>query len=145
MVASKNFKHGHARTPEYDIWIGVKKRCENPKYKSFADYGGRGVTICPEWRDSFVAFLADVGPRPSPKHSIGRIDNDGNYEPGNVRWETSTEQASNTRRSVRINVDGVERTVAEWARLNGINPYTIYDRLDAGWDGARAVSEVPNK
>jgi hypothetical protein len=77
----------------------MKARCYNPKDTKYPDYGGRGIVMCDEWRNSFEAFLADVGPRPAPGLSIDRIDNDGNYEPGNVRWATHVVQQSNTRRN----------------------------------------------
>lgn len=94
-------KHGAAgpvRTPEYAAWRGMIERCLNPNDERFKDYGGRGIKICPAWRNDFVSFLMEVGTRPSPKHSIDRIDNDGDYEPGNVKWSTAKEQASNRRR-----------------------------------------------
>lgn len=89
--------HGMSRNVrEYKIWIGIKTRCYNPRYAHFNRYGGRGIKMCGRWRDSFPAFLADMGRRPTPKHSVERIDNDGDYEPGNCRWATHTEQMRNT-------------------------------------------------
>lgn len=86
---------------EYNSWSGAKYRCFNPKCKAFKYYGGRGITMCPQWRDSFWTFFAHVGRKPSPKHSIDRYpDFNGNYEPGNVRWATAKEQGGNTRMSV---------------------------------------------
>lgn len=81
--------------PEYSVWAGMKQRCFNPKAPSYRYYGGRGITVCQRWRESFAAFVADMGPRPSPEHSIDRINNDGNYEPGNCRWTTWDVQANN--------------------------------------------------
>jgi hypothetical protein len=130
-------------TPEYVIWGGMKSRCHNQNHPSYANYGGRGITVCAEWRDSFEAFLADMGRRPSPEHSLDRIDNDGNYEPGNVRWATNTEQSRNRRNNHWIEVDGVRRTLADWAVESGISLHTIKTRLSAGWDPARAVTEPP--
>jgi hypothetical protein len=94
--------HGHAhrigKSDEYTIWTKIKDRCLNQKSAGYPGYGGRGITVCEEWQDSFEAFFAHAGPRTSKKHSIDRINNDGNYEPGNVRWATASEQATNRRK-----------------------------------------------
>lgn len=91
-------KHGMRQSSEYAIWNGIKACCENPKNPAFARYGGRGIVMHPAWSDSFEAFYAAVGPRPSIDHSIDRVDNALGYEPGNVRWATRSEQARNSRR-----------------------------------------------
>jgi hypothetical protein len=96
-VAKRNRIHGGRYRPEYAVWQAMKDRCLNPNHAAYHNYGGRGIKICPEWQHSFAAFLRDVGPRPSPDLSIDRIDNDGNYEPGNVRWATRSEQTRNQR------------------------------------------------
>lgn len=83
--------------PLHDTWHSMKKRCYTPGHGSYAYYGGRGITVCERWRESFSAFLEDVGPRPTPNHSLDRIDNNGNYEPSNVRWATASEQMANRR------------------------------------------------
>lgn len=88
-------------TPEYDAWVSLIQRCTNPKNPRWKDYGGRGIRVCDAWRASFDAFLADVGPRPGPDRSIDRIDNDGHYEPGNIRWSTRSEQQFNRRTARR--------------------------------------------
>lgn len=97
--ASDRFKtHGQSRrTPEYRTWSAMKTRCTNPNAQHYDKYGGRGISISPRWVDNFDNFYEDMGPKPSPKHSIDRIDVNGNYEPGNCRWATKTEQSRNTR------------------------------------------------
>jgi len=140
----RNRTHGHAshghKTPTYNSWLAMIKRCENAAHKAFHNYGGRGITICDQWRNSFEAFLEDAGERPSPKHSIDRFPNkDGNYEPGNVRWATRTEQGNNRRGNVLLEFYGVTKTVMEWSRISQVAHSTIGRRLRAGYSPQMAV------
>jgi hypothetical protein len=99
-------KHGKRSDPIYAIWCSMIRRCHEPKCKSYAYYGARGISVCPQWRNSFSAFYEYVGDRPSPKHSLDRIDNGKGYEPGNCRWATVYEQAQNTRNN-KLNAEKV--------------------------------------
>jgi hypothetical protein len=122
-----------SHTPEYIAWHEIKQRCLNPNRRDYPDYGGRGITICERWRDSFHAFLADVGPRPAPEYSIGRLENDGHYEPGNAAWQTKEEQANNTRRNRFVEYKGERMTMVQACRLAGLGRKTVWWRLKSGW------------
>jgi hypothetical protein len=114
--------HGKCWTPEYLSWGGMIQRCGNPKATGYEFYGGRGIRVCPRWRESFPNFLADMGPRPSVACSIDRIDVDGNYEPGNCRWATKSEQNSNRRPYRRVFHDRaqIREIVSEIAAAEGM-------------------------
>lgn len=136
-LAAKNLgdavrKHGQCATVEYRRWLRMKARCDNPRNPAYAAYGGRGITVCQRWMDSYEAFIEDVGERPSPLHSIDRIDNDRGYEPNNVRWATRREQANNRRSNVRITYNGETKTLAAWAREIGITPEGVAYRHKHG-------------
>lgn len=129
--------HGLSDSPEFRIWQGVLNRCRSED----RNYGGRGIGVCERWRESFVDFYEDMGPRPSAKHSIDRINNDGNYEPGNCRWATQKEQARNTRRNYLVEHDGQTKCVSEWAEKYGLKPSVLYYRLvKLGWTFDKSVS-----
>jgi hypothetical protein len=128
-------KHGLSHTREFRIWTGMQTRCHNPNASNYPRYGGRGIAICDRWR-SFQAFLDDMGPCPSDKHSIDRIDGRGNYEPGNCRWATAAEQTANRACTRLVCIDGKTKTIAEWAEQSGVDSRTIDRRLRSGWTGA---------
>ena len=128
------------RTPEYRCWQSIRDRCYNPNNRDYAMYGGRGIAVCKRWRESSAAFLADMGPKPSPEHSIDRIDNDGDYSPENCRWATPAEQARNRKSSRLLTHNGETMTVAEWAERLAIKPGTLSMRLSYGWSVEKAVT-----
>lgn len=132
------------RTPEHWAWTQMRARCRNPKCPSYKNYGGRGISVCPRW-DSFAHFLVGIGPRPSDKHSLDRIDNDGDYEPGNVRWATRWEQQRNMRTNVLLTARGETLVLFEWARRLDVEPSTIQARLKRGWPVEDAVTFVPDR
>ena len=129
-LAAKLFKHGGRKVhPEYGPYSSMMTRCYNAKYKLFHRYGGRGIEVCERWRNSFLDFLADMGPKPTPEHSLERKDNDGNYEPGNCVWIPMVEQSRNSSQNVRITYDGRTQILADWARETGIKERTIQFRI----------------
>lgn len=129
------------KTPEYLCWLGMRQRCNKPRRKEYRYYGGRGIRVCEAWDRSFSAFLADMGRRPSPSHTLDRINNDGDYEPGNCRWATWSEQNNNTRFNRNITYLGETLTVAQWSKRVGIKRNTLWTRLDGcGWTFERAIS-----
>lgn len=138
--------HGRTKTPEYRAWKAMKGRCLSPTNKRYEYYGGRGIQVCDEWRDSFEAFLCDMGPRPSDEHSLDRIDPDGNYEPGNVRWADKLTQLRNRRNVARATINGETKTLTEWAKEYGISPELVRSRVkDRGWELMRALTTDPNE
>lgn len=130
---------GRHRIPEYGIWKSMRQRCNNPKSAAYHRYGGRGIGIHESWNDFFV-FIADMGARPSLKHSIERIDNDKGYGPDNCRWATSTEQARNRRKGEKICVRGVALMPVEWASKSGLPLAVILRRRSLGWSPEKIVS-----
>jgi hypothetical protein len=141
-VRLSRVQHGQRGSAEYRIWTHIKSRCFNAKVPEYKNYGGRGVTMCDRWRESFAAFLADVGPRPSPAHSIDRFpDNDGNYEPGNCRWATVKEQANNMRSNRKVTVGEETRNMSQWADSIGVRREVIFKRLNRGISGDRLLAK----
>jgi hypothetical protein len=130
--------HGLTGLPVYGIWRAMHQRCRNPQNASYADYGGRGITICERWNHP-IAFLADMG-HPPEGMTLGRIDNDGNYEPSNCRWETQEQQNENTRRNRYVTWQGRTQTAKAWAKELDIEPRKISERLRRGWSVERALT-----
>src|SRR5207237_2522505 len=122
--------HGRSGSPEYRCWCSMKRRCLNPTIFDAPLYRDRGITVCDLWKDSFEAFLKDMGPRPGLNWSIDRIDNSLGYEKSNCRWATMAEQAVNTRRNRIITHHGVTRTLSQWAAVLRIDSDTLAARLD---------------
>ncbi|BBD65566.1 hypothetical protein NIES4072_07590 [Nostoc commune NIES-4072] len=131
--------HGLYKTSTYNSWAQMKSRCSNPNTPDYENYGGRGITIQPEWND-FNNFLADMGERPSDKDSLDRIDPQGNYTSTNCRWATQDEQASNRRYHYKIEYQGQTKTISEWSRITGIPISTIRTRIKKfNWTPEKAL------
>lgn len=149
--------HGYARVgpkpAEYTAWALMKQRCTNPNGRRYKYYGARGITVCARWRDDFPAFLSDMGPKPTRKHSIDRIDNDGGYWCGdascpdcgpagrvrNCRWATQSEQVCNSRKVHLVTALGETMSIAAWSKRSGIKDGTIARRISLGWSDEEAV------
>lgn len=137
--------HGLIRTKEYACWASMKYRCR-PGNKGAKWHGDRGIKLCKRWED-FLLFLKDMGPKPSPRHSIDRIDVNGHYEPGNCRWATSREQSRNRRDSRYITAFGERKIAADWAedcRSGTKCAATIRHRIIKGWNSELAITAKPN-
>ena len=133
--------HGLCKSPEYAAWANITNRCLRPKHPSYERYGGRGITLFSGWvgRGGFARFFAYVGARPTPEHTIERIDNNRGYEPDNVKWATHKEQMNNTSQNHWITIDGVTKTLRQWASENDIHETTVIHRLDRGMSEREAI------
>jgi hypothetical protein len=125
-------------------WRGMLNRCENPSHRQYADYGARGIHVCDRWKGDvgIINFLADMGSKPSPLHSIDRIDNDKGYEPGNCRWATAKEQQRNKRDTRRLTLFGKSAPVAVWADAIGIKPDNLRSYAKRFWAGSLSEHDL---
>lgn len=138
-IGDSNRKHGMSLTPEYKCWVQIKRRCSNPKDSHYHLYGGRGITVCPRWLESFENFFDDMSKRPNG-YQIDRKNNNGNYEPSNCRWASLVQQANNKRNIKFYTLNGETHSLAEWSRLIGIKKTTLFMRLHKyGWSLERAL------
>lgn len=132
-------RDGRQAHPLYHIWRGMFKRCNQPSAVGFKNYGGRGIKVSPVWSD-FWRFVSDVGPRPSDQHQLDRINNDGDYEPSNIRWATSYDQCRNARYNKVITINGASKIMSDWAKDNHLPKSTVFNRLKRGWPVEAAVT-----
>jgi len=144
-IRTRQSKHGHCipegKSKEFRAWRNMKARCTLECVDRFTRYGGRGITVCERWQNSFENFLGDVGSAPSPTHTLGRIDNNGNYEPGNVEWQTVKEQSNNRETSRLITAFDKTQTLQQWADETGVQYQTILARIDRyGWKPEDALT-----
>jgi hypothetical protein len=137
-----NRSHGMSKSPTYSVWLAMRIRCKDETFHEYARYGGRGIKVCERWDADFKNFLADMGVRPAGL-TLDRIDNDGDYEPGNCRWSTRREQGANTSQNVKVTAFGETKTAAEWAddQRCVASRKTLYSRLSSDWSAERALLE----
>ena len=138
-------KHGLSGSRLYYIWKGMRQRCMNPKCKNYPRYGGRGITICPEWDDyeNFYEWALSSGYNESL--TIDRINVNGNYEPNNCKWSTAKEQANNRRTNHLLTLNGETHNIREWAKLIGVCETVIHQRLRSGWSIEKTLTHPPRK
>lgn len=141
--------HGDTGLPTFKSWESMKQRCTNPKAPDYPRYGGRGITICDEWINSYDTFVKDMGQRPKGR-SLDRIDVNGNYEPSNCRWATNRQQQNNKKNSPRLKHNGSIKTVGDWSKESGIPAKVILWRIAHDWDAGKAIytpvrKKVPRK
>lgn len=131
--------HGLSRIREYHVWGELKSRCLNKSHRVYSDYGGRGITVCERW-NKFSAFMEDMGLRPTPRHTIERIDNDGPYSKENCRWATYKDQQRNKRSTRFVMLNGVSKSLAAWVDELGSNRNAVDSRLRRGWSEKDALT-----
>lgn len=136
-----SFKHGMTKTSIYGTWVGMKARCLNYSCKSYRDYGGRGITVCERWLNSFENFYKDMGDRPTLNHSIERRNNNEGYSPENCYWATPEEQMNNTRHNVSLTYQGITMNMAQWARKLGLSRACLWDRINKGLSTEKIFTE----
>lgn len=130
---------GH-QSAEYVAYLAMKQRCFNANGKGYHLYGGRGITVCQRWLESFDNFLSDMGRKPSPSHSLDRINPNKNYSPENCRWATKEEQANNRRNNLLLTFDNKTQSAALWAKEKGLNKSCLIYRLKMGWPVEKAIT-----
>ena len=142
LVQECNTTHGKSNTPTYHVWENMWQRCTNPKGDRYNRYGGRGITVCDDWA-SFESFIFDMGPRPSDKHSIERLDNDGGYSKRNCIWALAAQQSVNRSNNRFITFQGRTECIAMWAKMTMIPVSTLFARLNSGWSIEEALTTIP--
>ena len=136
----KNRTHGMRHTPEYNTHQLMKRRCYEKTNEHYKYYGSRGIKVCDRWLESFENFYEDMGPKPSKKHSLDRIDNDGDYCPENCKWSTHTQQTNNTRKNVFVEIDGIQKTLVQWSDFFKIDYGVVRMRIHRGWSVHKALT-----
>jgi hypothetical protein len=132
-LSDRNTKHGLRYLVEYSLWLNMKQRCTNPKFNNYHLWGGRGITMCDRWLNSFENFYEDMGSQPAKRMGIDRIDNELGYYKDNCRWATPKEQNNNTRRNRYLTFNGITKSLSTWAEELGVNSPVARKRLERGY------------
>jgi hypothetical protein len=143
-------KHGETRawekpSPEWVSWTSMRHRCDNPRNAQYPRYGGRGISVCERWEESYANFLEDMGRRPTLKHSLDRINVNGPYSPENCKWSTSREQSRNKTTTVILEFNGERLCVRDWSDRTGVSHDAISKRIKAGWSVERTLTTPPSR
>lgn len=141
-IGERSSTHRKSHTKIYMIWTSMKARCLNPKNKSYKNYGDRGISVCESWINSFECFEKDMGQRPSPTHSIERIDNNLGYCKKNCKWATPKEQMNNIRKNVFLTYNGKTLSAFEWSKITGFSTDIIRRRKKLGWSDEKTLSKA---
>lgn len=145
-AATRGITHGRTGTSEYYTYGSMIGRCHRATDPNYKHYGGRGIFVCERWLKSFENFYADMGPRPTPRHTIDRIDNNKGYSPENCRWITMAEQSRNRRSNILITINGETKCATDWAKLNGLRPALVVQRIRRdGWSPELALLPIGTK
>lgn len=141
LLSVRQRTHGQSQKPLYAVWNGMRSRCGNPNNAAYQRYGARGIRVCDKWASSFEAFAADVGEPPTPQHQLDRFpNNDGHYEPGNIRWALSKANNRNKTNNRVIEFNGERKCITEWAESIGMQMFTLRNRLASGWSIEKALT-----
>lgn len=144
VVSKRNGRHRMSKERVYRTWVEIKTRCFDKNSTGYERYGGRGITMCDRWKNSFEAFLSDMGEPPGKEYSIDRINNNGNYEPGNCRWATPSQQSRNRRSCVMVEYNGEKMCVTDLAEKIGMSAPLLRSRIKRGWDLESAINTPPD-
>lgn len=139
-IGAQRRTHGKSKSLEYQNWCAIKSRCDNPDNQDYALYGGRGITVCDRWANSFENFLEDMGQRPFKSATVDRKDPSGNYTPDNCKWATQKQQCRNKRNNRLLTANGETLPICEWAERSGVSQGTIWSRLSLGWSEEEAAT-----
>lgn len=141
LIGKSSISHGMSQSCEFGCWNSMIQRCTNPKSHNWRRYGGRGIKVCDRWMRSFKSFFNDMGNKPSRRHSIERLNNNGDYEPNNCVWDTGKPQCRNRANNVLLTLNGRTLCIAEWSEKITVRCSILYGRKRRGWSDEKILTE----